>query len=229
MCTAPPSSSAQTVNLRVSLNGVDFYPDDHSALLFTYTSTSVINGLQPWHGPLSGGTPVNVSGAGFPDMPVKCLFSGVPSTGRRISPSVVTCHTPTMALSSHAVLTLSFADDSVVIRSMLSFRFEENFVITKISPSTITHGTDSDHIITISGVGFVNYSGQMCKVGGVLFPAVWISPSTIECSISSSVSPGVWILSLTNNGIDFVGAESLLVASQLVLQSVTPASGPVSG
>lgn len=236
-CTAPPVSSAHTVHLRVTLNGVDFYPssslDDGSnaGLTFTYTSTASITGLEPWHGFKTGGTPLGIVGAAFPDLPVTCFFSGVASFGRRVSSSLVTCPTPSMALSNEATVSLTFGEGSgaVVVRSSLSFRFEEEFEVTGMTPLTVSYSAEGHNSVTISGFGFKDYSQLACEIGGVESKATWISPITVECAVPSTLTPGVWSASVTPNGVDFKEIGSLVVVSQLVLSSIQPTSGPTAG
>ena len=87
-------------SLSLSFNGgADFSTILAPSLPFRFDPLPVVTNIYPNHGPASGGTILSVTGAGFWDGDVTCIFGEIPYSaefvrGSKLSPSEVMCVTP---------------------------------------------------------------------------------------------------------------------------------------
>lgn len=70
-----------------------------------------------------------------------------------------------------------------------------------------------------------------CRIGSTTYPATFVSPTSISCPPTGPVDPGSYEIAVTDNGVDFVGAESpFTFLPATTVTTVSPSSGPfVSG
>lgn len=68
-----------------------------------------------------------------------------------------------------------------------------------------------------------------CHVGDVLVPARFLSSTTITCEHPGQGPPGPVEVALTDNGVDYTHAGSILVLPRTTITSLSIFSGPLSG
>lgn len=60
-------------------------------------------------------------------------------------------------------------------------------------------------------------------------PAVFLSVTSILCTVSGPVPPGSVEITVTDNGIDFVGAGNFTFVTKSTITTLSPSSGPLFG
>jgi len=226
-CVAPSQAADGLYPVRVSLNGVDFYPKAGTSLM--YTSVGQVISISPWHGPSTGGTLVSVTGSSFPDLPVRCLFNGMSVAALRISVSLITCYTPDMSGQLELDFRLSISFGTKTIASNLYFHSDRPVIISSIYPRQVPVSSGKNFSIMLQGFGFVGYDDICCKIGGERSLARWVSPNNVSCELSPLMTPGIRNVELSLNGKDFSVGPYIVTVAEMVIYSLYPSIGPQQG
>ena len=178
-CRSRARNSAGNVTLEVSINNQDF---SSSGVLFEYLSTPHVGVVRPGHGPVGGGTLVEIQGGPFWERAATqgtlyCRFGdhGV-SKAQRLSNSVIECVSP-----SH----VSGAVPVEVSLNALDFT-NDGMAFTYLGPSIesihpVAGPERGGTWLTINGVNMVGGESAYCRFGGsAASPAVWISATRMQ-------------------------------------------------
>ena len=232
-CTAPaqPFGSARAVDVRVSLNNVDF----SAAGGFVYFATPLITDVAPSSGALRGGTVVELTGANLAPVSaahhVMCRFGADHTVlaERGGSSSTVLCAAPDLGLTAAAAVSVEVSTNSGVDFTSLglAYTYDELPDVRAAHPATAVDvgGTP----ITLVGGGFLATPHLACRFGDVLVPARLSSADAITCRAPPH-APASVCLDVTQNGVDFTAcALTFRFAPAVRLDAVAPASGPTGG
>jgi hypothetical protein len=157
-----------------------------------------VTGLSTDMGPVTGGTPITVTGSGFSDgatVAISQTYLGVPCTGVDVlSPTKLTCVTRGNVQRGLWNLTVTTSGGTSAITSADQFTYYTLFV-TKVSPSSGPAGTH----VTISGdefaKGAVVFLGQGHGAGKGSLEATGVkvvSPNEITAVIPKGAKSGTW-------------------------------------
>jgi hypothetical protein len=139
VCSTPPSyeRNSNTVSVKISLNGMDFYGDDHAIL---YQESPTIYDIVPFHG-VATGTNIDIIGVSFPvSDDIRCAFGGSQnSVATRVSSTLIRCISPIIDDASFTgkQMSLGLIFDGVVVYSPKVFYVDEPVKIDSIYPSAI--------------------------------------------------------------------------------------------
>jgi hypothetical protein len=205
-CWLPVNMEVGTYSVSVTPNEVDEVTVTESFVVF---ESAAIDVVFPVHGPVGGGTLVNISGS-FPggvDLPVLCRFDGITAVPQSVSTSLISCHVPSNSwISSSApasvlveVLVGPYAFSNVDVK----FFLDEMFMIESIAPlgGSVSGGT----LLTITGTGFSVEAVPTCRFGALVVPATIISSTTLTCTSPSQLlsATGAATVSVSMNGVDY--------------------------
>lgn len=104
--------------------------------------------------------------------------------------------------------------------------FNKTQAITLTSTSGSSEGGATIHI---AGELFRPHDNLGCRVGMFFVPAMFVSSSSIFCTVTGPVVPGSFEIWVTDNGVDFVRAGNFTFLPKTTVTALTPASGPISG
>eukprot|EP00163_Fabomonas_tropica_P033344 TRINITY_DN8701_c2_g1_i1.p1 TRINITY_DN8701_c2_g1~~TRINITY_DN8701_c2_g1_i1.p1 ORF type:complete len:1317 (-),score=227.57 TRINITY_DN8701_c2_g1_i1:80-3820(-) len=181
--------------------------------------------INPRHGPVSGGTVIDVSGTGFaggPSESVRCKIGLQDVAGRMISKNLIRCITPPVnqgtlrtmqdklhPLESSSEVTVTVNGVDYQSASPLAiFTYYDEPKVTGVSPSSgPTHGGS---LVTIFGTGFQSRVGLSCRFGddveSVGQPATYLSPTSVVCKTHSHAA-AVTIPEISMNAFQFHKGE----------------------
>jgi len=193
------SSNSLSVEVRISMNGVDFSPTFAS---FSYTPPPLISSIFPLKGPVIGGTQVTVSGSGFVvNADALCQFGGEAVNAVVVSSNLVSCIAPTHVEASVPVR-VSMNSGVDYSGSGASFQFRSALHVKSIVPPNSL--VDGGSMVTVLGSNFVNTKDLACRFGSLLSPSVvYVSSTQISCEVPSAAAPHSSTLEVSNNGQDF--------------------------
>lgn len=195
------SRAEKGVELRVSMNGVDFLPVN-SSTSFLYDDDMYVSSLVPDQGPATGGVRVLVRGSGFrPDERLACRFGLQESAAEYIRGDTIACRSPPQARVSTVLVsvTLNGQDFSSRRQPALSlptnatgenlgwalFTYTDRAAVTALVPDS--GPTRGGTVVTVWGVNFAGSSNLLCRFGDlVTSAAVFLSTEMVTC-----VSPAV--------------------------------------
>ena len=212
-CFSPIGISANTYNLRVSNNGIEF---SSSSLEFNINPVISLVSVSPLVGSVFGGTSVTIVGSFLTSSiyPTMCKFgfqsSSVIVTAQILNSSSIVCLAPPTPF-------FGFVGGNVPIflsRNQFDFSFIGHW-FTYSSPISLfyanpTYGdADGRWPITIHGSSFISSPLLSCKFNDILVSAKFISSSIISCLVPSSIQLGVsdvslFNISVSNNHQEFV-------------------------
>jgi len=187
---------------------------------FTFIALPAITSLAPTSGPVTGGTPVTITGSGFTGA-TGVTFGGTPGVGF----SVVNDTTITVASPAHAegpvdVIVQAPVGDS----APATFTYLPLPVITGVAPANgpETGGT----AVTITGTGFTGTTGV--TLGGTPATGVTVVNDTTITATTPAHAPGaVDVVVTTPAGPSEPGDFTFDAVPAIT--SVAPASGPETG
>lgn len=225
-CITPDLMDGTALTLGITLNGVDVY--NAPSLSLKYITAPILTNLVPWHGPSAGGTLISVVGVGFSDnLPVMCKVDGNSSQPVSVNQTAVVCHS-TASIPGHlSEISLLFGEFEA--GPPLYFLSDADFVIHGIEPTMLAISQNSTFYIQIIGESFAEYVDQRCMVGAAATSLIWASSSTLLCELPVLISPGSVSVFVSYNGFDYVFAGSIAIIDELLLYSLSPASGPQTG
>ena len=104
------------------------------------------------------------------------------------------------------------------------FTYDPPISILKVRPTSGSF--QGGFSIDITGGPFLSKSDLLCKFGNTIVPAAYLSSNKITC-VASAHSPGIHLLSVSQNGQDFSDEKiSFVFYKDFELHSITPSSGP---
>ncbi|MGC9960588.1 MAG: IPT/TIG domain-containing protein [Acidimicrobiales bacterium] len=198
-----------------------------SADTFTYDDTPSVTAIAPSAGPLSGGTPVVITGSGFDDVSA-VSFGGTAATSYVVhSDASVTAVAPAHAAGTLDVTVTNEAGTSANVAGDI-FTYEVTPSVTAIAPAA--GSTNGGDVVTITGTGFVVGSSTV-SFGPSAGIAVTCASST-SCATTSPPEPaGVVNITLTTAG----GTSAMTAADRFTydttpsVTAIAPNAGPLSG
>ena len=179
-CVSPPHV-AGNVDVKVSLNGVDF---SRSLVSFQYQHAPRKLEITPLSGPIVGGTPVTIRGIfiGGSEMmeAVKCSFGGSIVSAFSVSPHEIKCRSPPMTSPRRVTLEISSNSALDFTQEGLQYRYEPLLHVAHVQPQV--GPATGNTLVTVHGGPFVNESQFMkCRFGNQVVPAYFIDLSTLQC------------------------------------------------
>ncbi|MDR3454951.1 MAG: IPT/TIG domain-containing protein, partial [Rhodoferax sp.] len=239
-CLAPSTSTPGPVTVQVSLNGIDF---STTSTTFTYVDLPTVGALTPTAGASTGGTVVTLTGTGFQAVSsLACRFGveGPVVAAVFLTPQQVQCVAPLVTVDWSGTcgnvwpvgveVTVNGEDYSV---SGMQFQYVPVANVSSVSPGRgpAAGGT----VVSVYGNGFVDVSGLVCQFGlgstAVVTAARWVSPSLVQCVSPAGVAGTSTPVSVSNNGVDFVGGAAVVFAfdGAVSVASVWPTLGSTTG
>lgn len=224
-CKTPAFVEPGPEELEVTVTGNDFTSTGN---LFMFTRGPVVFSVFPDCGSASGGTPVLVEGINFVDSDeLACHFGDISVPGRCISSTTIQCLTPTSVGNTTISLGIYFAEGQVTLGD-LDFYFFSQPIIQEVFPSRGT--IQGGNTVSIVGLGFW-FSGELrVRFGRTDVPATFVSAFELQCIVPAS-SSGVSTMSISFNGIDFLGGDDVVYNYVVPTRVFTlfPSQGPQAG
>ena len=230
----PPDQSPQTVNVSVSLNGVDY---SSSVTTFTYQPLSSVLSVSPTTSPMRGGVMLTVSGGNFlvlSSHSLYCLVGSAPTV--RIFASVVDdgtllCQTPSttdLGWSTGAAALSVESDHQLVSSGVSSIAYYADYYVTSLGLYSSPVGVAS--LVLVSGTNFFSGNGISCRFGGSVFAGSFDSSTTLLCVLPTTLSAGMYAVDVSCNGFDWTSSgQQYEVYEQPTISDLYPSSGAVEG
>lgn len=187
-----------------------------------FTYRPVITVVDPTGAPLTGGTTITITGAGFISGQTQVLIGSVPCINVDVSGDTsLTCSDGAASSAGVVDVTVTVNSASVVLADAFTYQP----VVTSVLPlqGSAAGGTT----VTITGLGFANtdltvdFGGAACAVD-----SSETTPTTIECTTAAHAA-GLVDLTVSVNGAQGVLDDAYTYQPQITSLSVT--SGPVTG
>ena len=228
-CTSVPARP-QTVNLFLSVNGLDFA----GHLAFTYVPSVTLFLLSPAAGPLRGRFAVTVEGTNFiaPSLgPAFCNVGGRSVRATHKSPSLITCMFPPGDAGVVSVHVTDALGHHLSVGN-LTFVYEVVPDIASVAPRTVS--ASGGGVIDVFGKNFLQSSSLACKFGDTRSPRVlYVSPGHVRCATvalpGGAATPSTTTLAVSNDGVNFGPDYTVPVSSPVVITGAVPTSGPTYG
>lgn len=251
-CLSPPWSIAESVNVQVSINGIDFY----GGYKFTYVERLSLSLISPSCGPNHGNTKVSVQGTGFNDLsglhlkwgtessPVstETLFLDASGYITGYSPATRTSVTHGgfiyIEIGHNSELKITEDNDFVTYTEYthdnLLYLYYEDPTLNYLHPrgGSEKGGT----LVTLYGSWFINYESILCtpkcRFGSVVTHAEFISTVRVRCPSppQQSATESSVEVELSFNGYDWTSSHlKFLYFKTPVIYSILPLSGPSTG
>ena len=189
------SRAEKGVVLRVTMNGVDFSPQN-SSIVFLYDDEISILSLWPDRGPATGGVRVLVRGSGFrPDEQLACRFGVQMAVAEYMRNDTIACWAPpqvrvsvvavSVTLNGQDFSSAAVAGEEYDGLGEAMFTYTDRAAVTALEPEN--GPTRGGTVVTVSGMNFANSSTLLCRFGNlVTSAAVFVSTEEVTC-----VSPAV--------------------------------------
>ncbi len=227
-----------------------------SAVRFTYLMAPQVVAIRPQNGPLMGGTPVIVSGAGMqpiPGLSTACTFtftSGEVIVVNASYASSISVHCLSPAHPSVPKISLSEEEMTAAVavslngglqwsKSTANYIYAEQATITKALVTPTSFASDDlerRFQAIVYGSGFINSTELICILDGrTNIPCHYISVSTVACQLPIRNEQEPAILGLlevsNNNGSDSSESVEILIPPRVNGEeiSISPSSGPLIG
>ena len=152
-------------NVSVTLDGEYTSNANHN---FVYYDEPVIESVQPWLGPLAGGTAVNISGRGFTNAGIcdlKVRFGQHTLEPRDVTAHSLVVDSPKANVPGQVVVSVSGNNQQFIDDRTLHFRDKENtfeyyqnFLIEKATPAYLSNAGNSP--LTLTGVSFDQFKND---------------------------------------------------------------------
>ncbi|GMF36546.1 unnamed protein product [Phytophthora fragariaefolia] len=249
-CVMPASPFPATVQVSLSIDGIDYTAD---SLQFTYEDTPVVYSIYPESGPFEGGTIVNVYGEGFgSEKTLYCAFGSSYVQADVQTPLMATCYSPPYSTYSDQMVSVTVARAEILAtmaskKSDMFFSYVKLPEILSIRPSESVVGDRT--LITLETSGIQYSTNAWCKFGGTVVKAESIDPDLgyVRC-VTPILPVGQYCVGVSTNERDFsdsLAGYSVLevVASEKpigsgfghtlfgvpVIKSIVPSSGSILG
>lgn len=183
-----------------------------SPTIFTFTAIIHIEDFRPAAGPVEGGTHIVVKGRQFTkNASFYCRFGD----NLHMMAAIVTSSTELACVSPPHVGNASKVEFVVVTKNGTSTSDTHYFVYqAKIVLSTVIEGISvgPDRNFVVSGQNFVDSTDLSCMLGHIIIQCRWQSSSMLIAFIPSRQAfEASSILSVSNNGVDFVSTSSAVI------------------
>jgi len=242
-----PEHPVGPVPVDVSLNGVDF--TSAYTLQYEFDMDQFVTGVQPYKGPVSGGTVVTVQVAHVENVTtLSCKFRGVIVPATYLSPSSVSCVSPVSPLldgitNGAGTIAVEVSENGEdYTNSQRQFLYELDAQVSGVSLSHLPEGQSV--LLTVVGSGFVSSPGLLCMfthsqvlMSGlfdvtpepVVVAARFISSQELQCVLPSGPI-GFWTVDVSNNGQQFTSSSvRVYVVEPMSVWTLYPSTGPSWG
>jgi len=229
-CIAPAGNKLDTVDIKISLNGVDFFSNAENDLAYEYVKGLFIHDINPTHITQSEATETTlyIEGYGFvTNSIITCYFGEVYSvTTNWLSPTLISCSIPiNLNSNTYSVYCQVNEDQS----NTVPFRIEKDIMLYEVLPSRLAAQEVSLGLFTIIGSGFLPYANLSCRFGNEMTTAIYVSQAKLLCTPPTRIIPGVVSLAISINQINYISGLFIIIDSEFVVNNVMPSFGPVSG
>ncbi len=218
--TAPAGSGSGDVVVATSGGSSPTTPAD----VFTWVPAPVVTGISPAIGPVTGGSPVAISGSGFTGA-TAVSFGGSPATSFTfVSDTDITATAPAGAGSGDVVVTTAGGPSATSSADI--FTWVAAPVVTGISPAAgpAAGGTP----VTITGTGFTGASGvSFGSTPATSFALV--SDSVMTAVAPPGVGTGDVVVTAAGGPSATSSADVFTWIARPVVTGISPATGPLAG
>jgi hypothetical protein len=193
--------------------------------LFDFQRGPVVTALSPNIVYGDGGYRVSIFGTSFDSSLNFCRIGSAVSPTERISSTLITCLTPK---AQSGVVHLEVGSASIPSVLSTELLVQELPILSRVTPSV--SADLGGVVVTVNGLNFVDTKTIGCKFGDEsVISANFITSSLIWC-VTPPHMPGVAILQITNNGLDY--SRSTLKFQfdvSVTIGSISPSRGPTLG
>ena len=220
ICTSPPSLAAPTddseyqATFAISYNMREMQSYDVAAVAqpFTYDNVSAL-AIDLSNGPMRGGSIVNVATTGVytvsPSQPYYCSFGNVSQpVVATFEVNQLTCVTP--PYHSSAALASVVVSVSSNLQQWeggdVNYLYYADEAVTSVQPAF--GPLSATDVLLVLGADFLNSSALSCAFLNSTFlsdavNASFINSTALTCQLPLSPSPGLVLVSVSNNGVDY--------------------------
>lgn len=208
-CIAPSITNEGPIAVKVREN---LSQQISNAMRFDFFATGILFDIRPPLGPISGGTPVVITGKDIPNaVNLVCIFTKYDeqahySVAYWLNDSAVICNSPKVDIPHLALVTLSIAGKIPILQGKAQFHYYSAPLAQQLSPEQISQL--GNVLITIYGSNFVESTRVACRFGQSIVLASYISNNSIQCLAPASTTP--FNIVVSNNGIDFHESNLIL-------------------
>ena len=197
-------------------SGFDFFTPFHIA------------SIHPSNGFTRGGTDLTVKGDHFSQIlgPVQCLVGDIAVEAEVASDVEITCTTPPSLFGVGKVeFALTYGSDKFTLHNQ-TFQYEDEIVLDAVLPEVVPSTTDK--LVTVYGSMFRNTTQLCCMIttSQKRIEATYISDSQVLCRVPKALHPGIYSLSVSNNGQDYSETTTnFSVIDPLLVKRINPSIG----
>eukprot|EP00960_Hanusia_phi_P078019 768768-Hanusia_phi.AAC.1 len=193
----PPYSVCGNISIQLSYSQI-FQSDHSNSAWVEYFISGNLEQISPLHGPVDGGTIVQIYGAFDPKEKKSCLFGEVKSMMVNRAAEQYYCISPSNEVGE-VPLQVSSEIANERIYGLFIFKYHENAEALQISPSS--GPTSGSTLVNVYGMHLNSFSDWICQFGdyGWNFGTL-ISSSLLKCH--SIPVPGPLMLSLAFKQLD---------------------------
>eukprot|EP00814_Leptocylindrus_danicus_P016055 CAMPEP_0116049566 /NCGR_PEP_ID=MMETSP0321-20121206/30235_1 /TAXON_ID=163516 /ORGANISM="Leptocylindrus danicus var. danicus, Strain B650" /LENGTH=663 /DNA_ID=CAMNT_0003532005 /DNA_START=372 /DNA_END=2360 /DNA_ORIENTATION=+ len=186
--------------------------------------------MSPTIGSMKGGTRIIVNGTGFSSVIENvCIFSSETVNAEFLINGQLACESPPKSGTESLIGLRVGLGNGIRSKSMKQFQYADCTIHSIIPAQGAAEGGTEIHI---HGAGFIEKATNMCRINGTnILPATFISAKEVTCTTPPLNGTGrVKIEATINSGHDF-NSENIYfeVVDNLLVTSILPMSGPVSG
>ena len=224
LCRSPATERVGWVDVKISLNGVDY---NASKAKFLFVASAKVFGLNPSVGPVRGGTMVMVSGSGFNvSQNIRCWFGTLWSLPQVISNFRIRCRS-TASIPGDVQFRVSESGNTNGVSHQFLFVLEA--VISLITPTI--GSAQGGTVLTILGLHFLP-EHRYCRFGDSGSTRVdYVSSTRLSCVAPQMQSFYEVDVHLILSSTDEYGAGPITFtySAPVSLFRLQPSVGPVSG
>ncbi|TMW63288.1 hypothetical protein Poli38472_002229 [Pythium oligandrum] len=226
-CTTPPFG-IRSVSVQVSLNGQDCHNNAASAVLYNFTPPATIARVVPAVGTVRGGTRVAIHGENFVNSTSFATFGSIRGDCIAANASFMACQAPEQLQSGtvHVAVTSNGVDLST---DTIVYTYWPEEAVTKIAPTK--HVARGNGMLTVDALHVRDSNALSCFFGqDVSARAVYQSSTRVYCPIPQMLLPGVYGVSVSNDGVLKASRMATLeLLSPPLVVSMDPVAGYVNG
>ncbi|ETI40268.1 hypothetical protein F443_14283, partial [Phytophthora nicotianae P1569] len=230
-CTTPPQYQVGEVSIAIECDGKPFLEFERK---FSYYIAPIISDIEPRSMSLTSGGIISVRGRNFLETVFHCRFdSNIVTMAIIVSESEIRCIAP--AFSPHAVysyVTLEISANGMdFTTSGTKIQLTPSLDVLNMSPRHAIINQEVEIVIFTTGL-IINPDIFTCRVGEAHEVAAFMASRTsIKCRLPAAPSPGQVMVSVSNNGVDFIGGSrtTLLYHSSPIVHSISQSTGSVFG
>ncbi|MBI4569978.1 MAG: IPT/TIG domain-containing protein [Planctomycetes bacterium] len=220
LCAAPAAAAAGVVD--VSLTNSNGSTQARGA--YGYESLVSFAAIAPARGPMGGGTPLLITGAGFTNAADTTLtIGGQPVTNLKvISDTSITATAPPGAAGATNV---TLANSNGPATLVGGYTYENGVVVTGVSPASGPPAGGTN--VTIRGGGFTG--AAVVTIGGAQATNVTVVDAQTLTATTPPGAAGSVLVAVSSNVGSFTLVGGYVYASAMAITGVSPASGPLTG